>query len=114
MTQVDYDNYVALFRVLVAYLRKPDLILYLRASPDALLERIQKRGRPSEQGIGRDYITRLNRAYDDWMARARSEFEVLEIDTDRVALQGDTRAFRELVEDLKGRYPRQVEMDLED
>jgi deoxyadenosine/deoxycytidine kinase len=112
MTTVDFENYRSLFRILASYLRKPDLILYLKASPEVLLDRIARRGRPSEQGISSDYITRLNRAYDDWMARARSEFEVLEIDTDRIPLQGETRAFRELVEDLKRRYPRQTEMDL--
>src|SRR4029450_12038624 len=89
-------------------------ILYLKASPEALMERIQKRGRESERGIGIDYITRLNRAYDRWMERARPELEVLEIDTDQVALQGETEAFRRLVEDLKRRYPRQVEMPLDD
>ena len=114
MTGVDYENYTALFHVLVSYLRKPDLILYLKASPEALMERIQKRGRESERGIGIDYITRLNRAYDRWMERARHELEVLEIDTDQVALQGETEAFRRLVEDLKRRYPRQVEMPLDD
>jgi deoxyadenosine/deoxycytidine kinase len=114
MTPVDYQNYTALFHVLVSYLRKPDLILYLKASPEALMERIQKRGRESERGIGIDYITRLNRAYDRWMERARHELEVLEIDTDHVALQGETAAFRRLVDDLKRRYPRQVEMSLDD
>ena len=112
MTTVDFENYRSLFQILASYLRKPDLILYLKASPEVLLQRIARRGRPSEQGIGSDYITRLNNAYDDWMKRARSEFEVLEIDTDRVPLQGETPAFRELVEDLKRRYPRQTEMDL--
>jgi len=112
MTTVDFENYRSLFRILASYLRKPDLILYLKASPEVLLDRIARRGRPSEQGISSDYITRLNQAYDDWMARARSEFEVLEIDTDRIPLQGETPAFRELVEDLKRRYPRQTEMDL--
>jgi deoxyadenosine/deoxycytidine kinase len=112
MTQVDYENYTALFGVLTSYLRPPDLILYLKASPEALMERIAKRGRASEQGIGIDYITRLNRAYDDWMRRARAEHEVMEIDTDRVPLQGETEAFRRLVEDLKRRYPRQAELDL--
>jgi deoxyadenosine/deoxycytidine kinase len=112
MSKVDFENYTALFEVLASFLRKPDLILYLKASPEVLLERIGRRGRPSEQGIGADYITRLNNAYDDWMRRARSEFEVLEIDTDKVPLQGDTEAFRDLVKELKRRYPRQVELDL--
>ncbi|MFI5370001.1 MAG: deoxynucleoside kinase [Candidatus Eisenbacteria bacterium] len=112
MTEVDYQNYTALFGVLTSYLRPPDLILYLKASPETLMDRIARRGRASEQGIGIDYIARLNRAYDDWMRRARTEREVLEIDTDRVPLQGETEAFRRLVEDLKRRYPRQAELDL--
>jgi deoxyadenosine/deoxycytidine kinase len=112
MTEVDYRNYVALFECMVSFLRKPDLILYLKASPEALMERIARRGRESERAIGIDYITRLNRAYEEWMERARHEMEVLEIDTERVPLQGDTPAFSQLVLDLKRRYPRQAELPL--
>src|SRR6266545_1218396 len=113
MTEVDYRNYVALFECMVSFLRRPDLILYLRASPEALMDRIARRGRPSERAIGIDYIARLNRAYEEWMERARHEMEVLEIDTERVPLQGDTPAFSQLVLDLKRRYPRQAELELE-
>ena len=112
MTDVDYRNYTSLFHVLVSFLRKPDLIIYLKASPDVLMERIARRGRASEQSISRDYIARLNRAYDGWMHRARAEGEVLEIDTDTVRLQGETPAFNRLVKDLKERYPRQAVLDL--
>jgi deoxyadenosine/deoxycytidine kinase len=112
MTDVDYRNYTSLFHVLVSFLRKPDLIIYLKASPDVLMERIARRGRASEQSISRDYIARLNRAYDDWMRRAHAEGEVLEIDTDTVRLQGETPAFNQLVKDLKERYPRQAVLDL--
>ena len=112
MTTVDHENYQALCSVLTGLLRPPDLILYLKASPAVLMERIARRGRASEQGIRLDYITRLNQAYDDWMGRARAQYEVLEIDTDQVPLQGETDAFRELVADLKRRFPRQAELDL--
>lgn len=112
MTDVDYLNYTSLFRVLTGFLRRPDLIIYLKAGPETLLERIGRRGRASEQAIAPDYIRRLNVAYDDWMRRARIEGEVLEIDTDRVPLQGETDAFRDLVEDLKRRYPLQAELKL--
>ncbi len=112
MTGVDYENYTSLFGVLMRYLRRPDLIIYLKASPEVLLQRISQRGRASEQSITRDYIERLNRAYDDWMRRARNEMEVLEIDTDQVPLQGESPAFARLVQDLKARYPRQVTLDL--
>jgi deoxyadenosine/deoxycytidine kinase len=112
MTEVDYRNYTSLFHVLVGFLRKPDLIVYLKASPEVLMERIARRGRASEKSIGIDYIARLNGAYDDWMRRARGETEVLEIDTDHVPLQGETEAFAKLVSDLKARYPRQAVLDL--
>lgn len=113
MTAVDYENYTSLFGVMVDFLRKPDVILYLKASPETLMRRISTRGRDSEKGVGIDYIQRLNNAYDAWMDRARGSTEVLEIDTDTVPLQGDTPAFRLLVEDLKRRYPRQAELRLE-
>jgi deoxyadenosine/deoxycytidine kinase len=112
MTRVDYDNYTALFRIMVGFLRKPDLVIYLKASPDALMERIARRGRESEKSIRRDYIGALNDAYEAWMGSARREMEVLEIDTDRVPLQGETEAFAGLVADLKRRYPTQVPLDL--
>jgi deoxyadenosine/deoxycytidine kinase len=113
MTEVDYRNYVSLFECMVSFLRRPDLILYLRATPETLMGRIARRGRSSESAIGIDYIERLNRAYDDWMRRARGEIEVLEIDTENVPLQGDTPAFAQLVLDLKRRFPRQAELRLE-
>jgi deoxyadenosine/deoxycytidine kinase len=113
MTDVDYKNYVSLFECMVSFLRKPDLILYLKASPETLMQRIARRGRASESAIGIDYIDRLNRAYDDWMKRARHEVEVMEIDTENVPLQGETPAFTQLVLDLKRRFPRQAELKLE-
>ena len=113
MTTVDHQNYTSLFGVMVDFLRRPDVILYLRASPETLMSRIDKRGRDSEKGIGIDYIQRLNDAYDAWMVRAREYTEVIEIDTDAVPLQGDTPAFRQLVDELKRRYPRQAELRLE-
>lgn len=114
MTEVDHQNYSALFDCMVSFLRPPDLILYLKAGSDTLMGRISKRGRESEKAITRDYIQRLNDAYDDWMRRAAEQGEVLTIDTDRVPLQGDTPAFRDLVRDLKRRYPPQSELRLED
>lgn len=113
MTEVDHDNYTALFDVMTSYLRPPDLILYLKASPATLMERIARRGRESEKTIGIDYISRLNRAYDDWMTRARQRYEVLEVDTDSVPLRGETPEFLRLVRELKSRYPRQSELALE-
>ena len=50
---------------------KPDLVIYLQAPVDVLLERIARRGIGYEQQIGRDYLERLNEAY----ARFFHEYE---------------------------------------
>lgn len=112
MTKVDYENYLELFHCMTGFLRPPDLIIYLHASPDTLLERIAQRGRESEKAISRDYLARLTKAYDDWIARLSKEREVYVIDTDKVPLLGPAPAFHDLVGELKRRYPPQVPLHL--
>jgi deoxyadenosine/deoxycytidine kinase len=42
---------------------RPDLVVYLQAPVDVLLDRIARRGIAHESLIDRDYLTRLNEAY---------------------------------------------------
>ncbi len=62
------DEELALYEKLVSILEKnipsPDIVIYLQASTDVLMERIRKRGRHFERNIPRDYIETLNRAYN--------------------------------------------------
>ncbi|HWP81670.1 MAG TPA: deoxynucleoside kinase [Bacteroidota bacterium] len=69
MDQRDYDNYVALFHVMMEFLKPPDLMIYLKASVDMLVEKIRRRGRSYEQSIPREYLEQLNRHYEDWIGR---------------------------------------------
>jgi deoxyadenosine/deoxycytidine kinase len=83
MTEVDYRNYRMLFTTMVDFLRKPDLIIYLRASIDRLVERILSRGRDYEQTIDREYLERLGLAYERWIAEAEENgFKILRIETE--------------------------------
>ena len=41
----------------------PDLVVYLQAAPEVLIERVRKRGIGMEQGIDADYLETLNQAY---------------------------------------------------
>ncbi len=67
MDDRDYSNYVALYHVMMEYLRPPDLMIYLRASVDTLKKQISKRGRSYEQTIKREYLEQLNRHYESWI-----------------------------------------------
>ena len=64
----DWENYRNLFKVMISFLRKPDLIIYLKASTDTLLTRIKKRDRDYEKTIDPEYLHTLNVSYDKWIA----------------------------------------------
>jgi deoxyguanosine kinase len=61
------DNEFALYSQLYNHLRPqaptPDLVIYLQASVDQLMQRIQRRGRPMERSMSEDYLVKLSDAY---------------------------------------------------
>jgi deoxyadenosine/deoxycytidine kinase len=69
MEKRDYENYVALFEVMMEFLRPPDLMIYLRSSVEMLVEKIRRRGRSYEQSIPQEYLEALNRHYENWIGR---------------------------------------------
>ncbi len=68
MDERDYLSYRELYRVLSEFLPPPDLVLYLRASVDTLLQRISRRGRDYERTITHEYLDQLNHLYEEWIA----------------------------------------------
>ncbi len=65
----DYQSYRELYEVLTSFLPPPDLVVYLRASVETLVERIRKRGRDYERDISPIYLAQLNQLYEDWIQR---------------------------------------------
>ncbi len=63
----DYLSYRRVFDLVVGRLPAPDLLIYLRAPVEVLVNRIQSRGRSIESGISREYLSLLESFYDDWM-----------------------------------------------
>jgi len=61
---------------------QPNLVVYLRASTDTLMQRIAHRDRPYERGMDRAYIDQLNQAYEAFFADPRWEGRLLPIETD--------------------------------
>lgn len=67
MLERDYRNYLDLYHVMCQFLNPPDLVIYLRKSIPRLQSQIVKRGRSYEKNIPLDYLSNLNRYYDEWM-----------------------------------------------
>ena len=91
----DYENYSGLFSVMVSYLKKPDLIVYLRASTDILLSRIEKRGRDYEGSISPEYLHSLNISYDQWI-NSEKDYPVLIVETDDFNIFDDLQQLQEI------------------
>jgi deoxyadenosine/deoxycytidine kinase len=68
LSQREWETYYDLYRTILRVIASPNLLVYLKASPPVLLERIAQRGRDYEKSISKEYITRLNMRYDEWMA----------------------------------------------
>jgi deoxyguanosine kinase len=59
----------------------PDLLVYLRADTDVLMERIVLRDRTYERNMERGYIEELNRAYEEFFSHPYDGTPVLTINT---------------------------------
>jgi len=82
----DYANYKALFDTMLEFIRPPDLIIFLKAKPESLLERIKHRGRESEKSITLEYLRILDEAYEEWLDGAKKMTSLHVLDTDVINL----------------------------
>lgn len=64
----DYQTYRQLFNLVVKRLPAPDLLIFLKAPVDVLVDRIRQRGREIEASIDVNYLKLLDTFYTDWMA----------------------------------------------
>ena len=75
--------YERVHRIIATKIPLPDLVVYLRADTDVLMDRIALRDRPYERAMERAYIAQLGAAYDDFFAQY-APAPVLTIDTNEL------------------------------
>ena len=64
---------------------KPDLIVYLRATTETLMQRIALRDRPYERTMDIKYIDELNHSYENFFMKEKAkESSILSIDTNNI------------------------------
>ena len=95
ISQRDWENYSGLFASMVSFLKKPDLVIYLKASTDILLKRIQSRNRDFEKNVDPGYIRTLNVAYDRWVKKEK-RYPIIIINTDNFNIYKDQQAFKKI------------------
>jgi deoxyguanosine kinase len=80
----ELEMYSRVHDALAEKIVRPDLILYLRASTEILMQRIAFRDRPYERNMEKDYIQQLNMAYESFFGAQHQGAVVLPIDTDNL------------------------------
>lgn len=81
----ELDMYLKVHEALAEKVVAPDLVVYLRADTDVLMQRIAFRDRPYERNMESAYIEELNQAYDAFYTDHQSRRSpVLVIDTGRL------------------------------
>jgi deoxyguanosine kinase len=77
LTDDEAKLYRTLFDIINPSLPKPDIILYLYAPVETLMQRIQKRGRDYEKNIQSDYLDKIQNAYLDYFRHQQQSTVVL-------------------------------------
>lgn len=80
----ELDVYNQVHEALAEKIARPDLIVYLRAETETLMQRIASRDRSYERQMERGYIEELGRAYDEFFSRGGRAVPVLTVETDKL------------------------------
>ncbi|MFV0276314.1 MAG: deoxynucleoside kinase [Parahaliea sp.] len=95
----EFQLYERVYQQLTIDAPRPDLVIYLQASTDVLLSRIEQRGIGYEQGVERDYLERLNEVYSEFFLYY-DEAPLLIVNASEIDLAHGDRDYRHLVDYL--------------
>ena len=117
LTGDELKTYFSVHNALAEKLILPDLIVYLQAETEVLLQRIALRDRPYERDMDPDYIDTLNQTYERFFKERRWDVPVLKIDTNQlnyVAWEEDLDWVENRIRQTLKLPPYQTELPLED
>ncbi len=80
----ELETYYQVHHALAERIPPPDLIVYLQADTDVLMQRIALRDRPYERDMDRNYIDELNNTYETYFDEIYNGSPVLPIDTNQL------------------------------
>ncbi|PLW67913.1 deoxynucleoside kinase [Pseudohalioglobus lutimaris] len=95
----EFQLYEKVYQQLTIDAPRPDLVIYLQASTDVLLSRIENRGIAAEQAIERDYLERLNEVYSEFFLYYDGA-PLLIVNASEIDLAGSDRDYDHLVDYL--------------
>ncbi len=107
MNRRDWDTYWNFYQSILNAIRPPDLMIYLRCPMRTIRQRIRLRGRRMEREIPLSYLKRLERLYEDWVARYHMG-EVLVLDSGKLDYIHDMVDRLDVMERVEALLPRDL------
>lgn len=92
--------YEQVYKLLDTRIPKPDLVIYLQASTEVLLERIARRNHDFEQGISESYLQRLVDAYNRYFFYY-TETPLLVVNTSEIDFVNDPEDLEGLIKEIR-------------
>jgi len=103
LNQEEYKKYYKIYQILTEDMPKPNVIIYLHASLDTLLNRIKLRGREIEKNISPLYLEQLSIDYEQTLAlfeKEHPEIPVLRFNGDELDFVKNEQDLNYIIEKL--------------
>jgi len=98
------ENEMHLYEHIVKFIEQditqPDLVIYLQASTDVIINRIEKRGRSFEDNIAHEYLNELSRNYNNFFMHYRKA-PVLMVNVDEVNITKDKSPLTQIIHEIE-------------
>lgn len=104
LTKDDFETYQKLYNRISYTIKKPDLVIVLHTSVEALISNIKTRGRTYEQTIQTAYFEKLNKTYVHFFSEEK-DYVVLNMYCETIDAKNYERIFNEVVSFLKINNP---------
>ncbi|MFQ5432812.1 MAG: deoxynucleoside kinase [Nitrospinota bacterium] len=95
----EYEIYNEIYRHLSVNVARPDLVIFLTAQTDRLIERVRMRGRDFESGISEKYIKEVNEAYHRFFFRY-DKGPMLQVNTNEIDFVKNKEDFQKLLDKI--------------
>ena len=104
LTDEEFALYQQIYHTLQLQAPVPDMVIYLQASPESLVERVRLRDQPYEKTISDDYLFRVAQGYSDFFYHYDAA-PVLVVNTERLNFEDNEEDFVLLlrrIEEMRG------------
>ena len=104
LTDDEMTLYDRIFRMLQVRTVRPDLIVYLQARTEVLVDRIRRRARPEEKPIRSEYVQQVAQAYADFFFNY-NQGPLLIVNASDIDFVGNAEDRRELISVIQNAPP---------